>query len=90
MNLPRMPALPPREERVKGLGYLGRHYLANLRRAWKWRGLARVQVVAVVGFCPFCLDGYFIATGTSGRLACNTCGSIALDGRAKQAVKLGG
>lgn len=39
--------------------------------------------------CPFCHSGFFQPTGTAGRLACSACGSIALDGRKKVAVKIG-
>lgn len=38
--------------------------------------------------CPFCKAGTFLPTGTLGRLACSSCGSIALDGRKKVAVKI--
>jgi hypothetical protein len=40
--------------------------------------------------CPFCGAGRFEATGTAGRLACDSCGSIVLDGRKKEAVTIGG
>jgi hypothetical protein len=38
--------------------------------------------------CPFCEVGYWRVTGTAGRLACATCGSIALDGRRAEARRI--
>lgn len=40
--------------------------------------------------CAFCHEGCWIQTGTAGRLACSNCGSIALDGRQAESVKIGG
>ena len=47
-----------------------------------WHSLARCGMLT----CPFCFNGYWDVTGTSGRLACSACGSIALDGQKKEVV----
>jgi hypothetical protein len=69
---------------------MARHYLRTLRFALEYRARWRHVATIEQKRCPFCNIGFFTKSGTAGRLACSSCGSHALDGRATKARKIEG
>ena len=53
-------------------------------------GRLRVELANAERRCPFCGVGAWRRSATAGRLECSSCGSIALDGRRTEAVKIKG